>query len=126
MSDRVAIMRDGRIEQLGAPREVYERPATAFVAEFVGASNRLPATIVAVPTTASTRPEADGVGRFRAAGVPGLERGQSPARSSGPRRSRSRPAAADRAGVTATSSTWPTSATRSPASSRGRAAASSR
>ncbi len=43
MSDRVAIMRDGRIEQLGTPQQVYETPATEFVAEFVGASNRFPA-----------------------------------------------------------------------------------
>src|SRR5215208_4238091 len=39
MSDRIAVMRDGVIEQLGAPREVYERPATEFVATFLGASN---------------------------------------------------------------------------------------
>jgi putative spermidine/putrescine transport system ATP-binding protein/spermidine/putrescine transport system ATP-binding protein len=39
MSDRIAIMRDGAIEQMGAPREVYERPRTEFVASFLGASN---------------------------------------------------------------------------------------
>jgi spermidine/putrescine transport system ATP-binding protein len=41
MSDRLAVMRDGRIEQLGTPREVYDEPATAFVAGFIGASNVL-------------------------------------------------------------------------------------
>ena len=41
LSDRVAVMQRGRIEQLGPPREVYERPATRFVADFVGASSRL-------------------------------------------------------------------------------------
>jgi putative spermidine/putrescine transport system ATP-binding protein len=41
MSDRLAVFRDGRIEQVGAPAEVYERPLTAFVAGFVGTSNRL-------------------------------------------------------------------------------------
>jgi putative spermidine/putrescine transport system ATP-binding protein len=41
MSDRVAVFRAGRIEQVGAPAEVYERPATAFVAGFVGTSNLL-------------------------------------------------------------------------------------
>jgi spermidine/putrescine transport system ATP-binding protein len=41
MSDRLAVMRDGRIEQLGPPREVYDEPATAFVAGFIGASNIL-------------------------------------------------------------------------------------
>jgi putative spermidine/putrescine transport system ATP-binding protein len=43
LSDRVAVFSRGRIEQVGAPREVYERPATAFVAGFVGTSNLLPA-----------------------------------------------------------------------------------
>jgi spermidine/putrescine ABC transporter ATP-binding subunit len=41
MSDRLAVMRGGRIEQLGTPREVYDQPATAFVAGFIGASNVL-------------------------------------------------------------------------------------
>jgi len=41
MSDRLAVFRDGQIEQLGAPAEVYEHPATAFVAGFVGTSNVL-------------------------------------------------------------------------------------
>jgi putative spermidine/putrescine transport system ATP-binding protein len=41
MSDRLAVFNDGRIEQVGAPAEVYERPATRFVAGFVGTSNLL-------------------------------------------------------------------------------------
>ena len=41
LSDRIAVMHAGRIEQLGAPREIYERPATRFVAEFIGASTVL-------------------------------------------------------------------------------------
>ena len=41
MSDRLAVMRHGRIEQIGAPEEVYERPTTEFVAAFLGASNLL-------------------------------------------------------------------------------------
>ncbi|MDQ6885442.1 MAG: ABC transporter ATP-binding protein [Candidatus Dormibacteraeota bacterium] len=41
MSDRLAVMNRGRIEQVGSPAEVYERPATGFVAGFVGASNVL-------------------------------------------------------------------------------------
>jgi ABC-type sugar transport system ATPase subunit len=36
MSDRIAVMRDGRIEQLGTPDAIYNRPATRFVAEFIG------------------------------------------------------------------------------------------
>jgi ABC-type Fe3+/spermidine/putrescine transport system ATPase subunit len=46
MSDRIAVMRDGLIEQLGAPREVYERPATEFVATFLGASNLIDAVAI--------------------------------------------------------------------------------
>ena len=41
MSDRLAVMRHGKIEQIGAPEDVYERPATEFVAGFLGASNLL-------------------------------------------------------------------------------------
>jgi spermidine/putrescine transport system ATP-binding protein len=42
MSDRVAVMRNGRIEQCAEPRELYEDPRTAFVANFLGASNLIP------------------------------------------------------------------------------------
>src|SRR5204862_1332148 len=41
MSNRLAVMRHGRIEQIGGPEEVYERPRTGFVAGFLGASNLL-------------------------------------------------------------------------------------
>jgi len=77
MSDRVAIMRDGRIEQLGTPRDVYETPASEFVAEFVGASNRLPARIVRRVREGVYVAEADGIGSFEAVGVAGLTEGQS-------------------------------------------------
>ncbi len=39
MADRIVIMRDGQIRQIGAPREVYNQPRTSFIAEFVGTSN---------------------------------------------------------------------------------------
>lgn len=39
MSDRIAVMRDGQIEQVAPPDEVFDRPATAYVADFIGASN---------------------------------------------------------------------------------------
>lgn len=45
MSDRIAVMRDGRIEQLGAPAEIYERPATRFVAGFIGSINMVAAKV---------------------------------------------------------------------------------
>jgi putative spermidine/putrescine transport system ATP-binding protein len=77
IADRVGVMKDGHIEQLDSPTEVYSRPATSFVAEFVGLTNRLAGTVsgstVTVrgtdlplvdhstppgPTTALVRPEA--------------------------------------------------------------------
>jgi spermidine/putrescine transport system ATP-binding protein len=45
MSDRVAVMRNGRIEQCGAPQNIYEEPTTAFVADFLGSSNLVPVSI---------------------------------------------------------------------------------
>jgi len=45
MCDRIAVMNDGRVEQVGTPSEIYERPANSFVADFVGTSNRLDATV---------------------------------------------------------------------------------
>ena len=46
MSDRIAVMRHGKIEQLGPPEELYERPTTAFVAGFLGVSNLLDGDVV--------------------------------------------------------------------------------
>lgn len=45
VADRVAVMRAGRVEQIGSPEELYHRPATAFVAEFVGLTNRVDGTV---------------------------------------------------------------------------------
>jgi putative spermidine/putrescine transport system ATP-binding protein len=45
IADRVGVMRDGHLEQLAPPTEVYSRPATSFVAEFVGLTNRLAGTV---------------------------------------------------------------------------------
>jgi putative spermidine/putrescine transport system ATP-binding protein len=42
MSDRVGVMKDGKLEQIATPSELYSEPATAFVAEFVGTMNRIP------------------------------------------------------------------------------------
>jgi len=44
MADRVGVMKDGRLEQVATPSELYSTPATAFVAEFVGSMNRIPGT----------------------------------------------------------------------------------
>lgn len=45
MSDRLAVMRAGEIDQVGTPREVYDDPATAYVADFLGVANLLPAMV---------------------------------------------------------------------------------
>ena len=61
MSDRIAVFEAGRIEQVGSPAEVYERPATPFVAGFVGTSNLIGGeaarAILGRPGTYSVRPE---------------------------------------------------------------------
>ena len=45
MSDRIAVMNGGRVEQIGGPREIYEHPQTAFVADFIGSLNALDLTV---------------------------------------------------------------------------------
>ncbi len=45
MADRIAVMNDGRVEQLGTPEEIYRRPASRFVADFIGNSNFFAATV---------------------------------------------------------------------------------
>jgi putative spermidine/putrescine transport system ATP-binding protein len=58
ISDRIAVMSQGRMEQLGTPGEIYGSPATAFVARFIGSMNELPGTVV------------DGGGAVRVGDVP--------------------------------------------------------
>ncbi|MGB9376533.1 MAG: ABC transporter ATP-binding protein [Mycobacteriales bacterium] len=61
MSDRLAVFRDGRIEQVGTPEDVYDRPATAFVADFIGTSNLvegpLAEQLFGAPGASALRPE---------------------------------------------------------------------
>lgn len=45
MSDRIGVMRAGKLLQVAGPEELYERPATRFVADFIGRSNILPGTV---------------------------------------------------------------------------------
>src|SRR5919108_6305773 len=45
MSDRIAVMNAGRVEQVGGPREIYEHPQTTFVADFIGSLNALDVTV---------------------------------------------------------------------------------
>jgi spermidine/putrescine transport system ATP-binding protein len=48
MSDRIAVMNEGKVEQIGTPEEIYHAPATVFVANFIGVANLLPATVIGV------------------------------------------------------------------------------
>jgi spermidine/putrescine transport system ATP-binding protein len=76
MSDRIAVMRDGRFEQTGSAAEVYDRPTTSFVARFVGNANILQGTVV--PGTAAPQAGAEGealVIRHPAGWVRALNRG---------------------------------------------------
>jgi iron(III) transport system ATP-binding protein len=59
VADRVLFLRDGRIEQEGTPQEIYERPASAITADFMGSNNRLTGTLGAV---AEKRGRLDGEG----------------------------------------------------------------
>lgn len=65
MSDRICLMNEGRIEQLGTPEELYFQPATLFAADFLGESNLLPATVAGVDGEAILVTRADG-SRIRA------------------------------------------------------------
>ena len=51
MSDRIAVMSQGRVEQVGPPKEIYEEPATAYVADFLGVSNLMKAAAAAARAT---------------------------------------------------------------------------
>ncbi len=65
MSDRITVMNEGRVEQIGTPEEIYHAPATVFVANFIGVANLLPAAVsgrlgeqIVVTLEADTRMEA--------------------------------------------------------------------
>lgn len=61
MSDRIVVMREGRIEQAGAPAAIYERPATRFAASFIGESNILDGKLGEIQGGAAVFETADGV-----------------------------------------------------------------
>jgi putative spermidine/putrescine transport system ATP-binding protein len=63
MSDRIVVMSDGRVEQTGAPEDVYNAPASEFVARFLGASNILPGTCVGIDGTGAAL-DVPGFGRI--------------------------------------------------------------
>jgi spermidine/putrescine transport system ATP-binding protein len=69
MSDRIAVMEHGRVLQLGAPADIYERPNCRFVADFIGEANVLPGAMVGLDSPyAAIRPERVLVGRAASAG----------------------------------------------------------
>jgi iron(III) transport system ATP-binding protein len=73
MADRIAVMRRGRIVQVGTPRQLYARPESAFVAEFIGGTNLLPGTLEETGDLLTVK---TAVGTFRGVnGVKGMARG---------------------------------------------------
>ena len=75
MSDRVAVMDHGWLEQVGRPEDVYRRPATPFVASFVGLANRLAGRLVGTAPGERYEVDLDHLGRRSAHGPPGLAAG---------------------------------------------------
>jgi len=74
VADRVGVMREGRLEQIAAPVELYSQPSTPFVAEFVGLSNRLTTVVTdgralvlgaTIPTLHGSVPQGEGVALVR-------------------------------------------------------------
>ena len=92
MSDRIAVMNRGRVEQVCDPEEVYERPTTSFVAGFIGVSNLMPATVSAPgrvkldngPEVAGRHRRARGRRRLRRGGAAGEAAGRAGRRRATP------------------------------------------
>ncbi len=70
LSDWLIVMNNGRIEQQGTPQEIYQCPATSYVADFIGGANRLPGRILESDNRLSTIETA--LGQFQASSVSGL------------------------------------------------------
>ena len=77
MSDRVAVLRDGRIIQIGAPEEIYESPADQFVAGFIGEANFWNATCVSRGMSGGSFQLNDGCALIEVADSAGFDAGQS-------------------------------------------------
>ena len=74
MSDRVAVMNEGQIEQVGEPETVYHDPASAFVADFIGGANIFEGTVRSIDDDGSATIDTD-LGSIYGRGLPGLEVG---------------------------------------------------
>ena len=75
LSDRLAVMNAGSVEQIGTPEEIYESPSSAFVADFVGGTNLLRGTVVDVRGSGSCRVSVSGAGILAAPAPPGVAEG---------------------------------------------------
>jgi iron(III) transport system ATP-binding protein len=75
LSHSIAVMNRGQIQQTGTPREVYERPGNQFVADFIGTTNFLRATVKAADGTAGFYRVASEVGELKVRAVDALEQG---------------------------------------------------
>ena len=109
MRDRIAVMSQGRVEQVGGPKEIYEEPATAYVADFLGVSNLMDATAsgAAAGGCKVQLGEFELIAGQGEDDATGAVQGHDPARARGPR-SAGRPAG--RTGSPPWSSAWCTSA----------------
>jgi len=76
LSHSIAVMNGGRIEQLGSPREVYERPRNQFVADFVGSTNFVRGTVSGADAVPGFYRIASEVGNLKARGVDSLKSGE--------------------------------------------------
>jgi iron(III) transport system ATP-binding protein len=94
MADRIAVMRRGRLVQTGTPHELYTRPESAFVAQFIGGTNLLPGTVEEVGSLLAVRTES-GIVRAKN-GISGIGRGESVFCSVRPESIRLKPAAGSR------------------------------
>nr|WP_272212295.1 ABC transporter ATP-binding protein [Marinicella sp. W31]MDC2878208.1 ABC transporter ATP-binding protein [Marinicella sp. W31] len=74
LSDRIIVMNDGRIEQQGAPAEIYRKPATAYVADFIGGANLVTGQVVSADQGIATI--ATSAGDFSCPAVDGLAAGK--------------------------------------------------
>jgi putative spermidine/putrescine transport system ATP-binding protein len=76
LSDRIAIMRDGQVKQIGTPQEVYAQPKDQFVADFVGESNLIPGRIVRIESSGRATIAGPGGAKITAPVGPDLSEGE--------------------------------------------------
>ncbi len=112
MSDRVAVMNGGRVEQSGPPQQMYEEPATLFVADFLGVSNLIGAEASGSDGAACSLKVGDVAMRAAQGAVDarGVRQGDDPARARAHRAARRRRARTGCPGSSSTSSSWAASA----------------